>query len=64
MGGVALCPSFRLQEMWENWYFSISDVIVLYEIEVSQKKSFCYDFTILCFEHMYTKFVCGVEALY
>ena len=64
MDEVALCLSFRLQEMWKSWYVNISDVIISYEIEVSQKKWICYDFTILCFEHMYSAFVCGVEALY
>ena len=57
MDGVALCLSFRLQDMWESWYFSISNVIVLYEIEFSQKKWSCYDFTTLCFEHVYSVFV-------
>ena len=56
MVGVALCLSFRLQEMRDSWYLSISDVIISYEIEVSQKKLICYDFTNLCFEHMYSAF--------
>jgi hypothetical protein len=64
--GGCSCIVFFIQtaRMWESWYFDISDVIISYEFEVSLKKWIYYDFTILCFEHMSSAFVCGVEALY